>query len=340
MTTRKALAAAALAAALTLSLACRQAEQEDSVKQPGATPQAARPAAPTGGAPLRLALLPVLDVLPFFAAEQEGYFTEEGVAVKALPVSSALERDQLLQAGEADGFMGELAAAAFFNRQDTRLKVVMTARKSYADAPVFRILAAPRSDIATPQDLAGVPVAISENTIIEYITDRLLQAEGLDPSRIASQSVPAIPERFQLLMEGKIPAATLPDPLAQSAMAAGAAAVVDDSAHPEFAVTILAFSTDALERDQESIRRFLRAWARGASDINGDPEAYRGLLLQKVRVPKNVQETYVIPPFPIGEIPTVQQWEDVVAWLRDKGLLEGESPYGRSVTAELLPHSP
>ncbi len=341
MKTRRALAAAAAVAAVTFSLSCRRAgETEDSGKPVAAEPAAVRPAHPSGAGPLRLALLPVLDVLPFFAAEEKGYFAEEGVPVESLPVSSALERDQLLQAGEADGFMGELAAAAFFNRDDVRLRVVMTARKAYADAPVFRILAAPGRTIGSPSDLAGVPVAISENTIIEYITDRLLEAEGLEPSRIVSQSVPSIPERFQLLMEGRIAAATLPDPLAQSAMAAGATAVVDDSSHPEFAVTILAFSTDALDRDPEAVRRFLRAWARGAADINRNPEAYRRLLLQKVRVPKNVQDTYAIPPFPIGEIPSAGQWDDVVSWLRGKGLLEGDSPYGRSVTAELLPPVP
>jgi len=298
--------------------------------------QASKTPAPAGPAPLKLALLPITDVLPFYLADERGYFAEEGVEVTAIPVSSALERDQLLQTDQVDGMLGELAAAAVFNREETRLRVVMTARKAYEGSPIFRVIAAPGSGISAPADLVGVPVAISENTIIEYITDRLLQAEGLSPDEIVSQSVPAIPERFQLLMEGKIRAATLPDPLAQSAITSGATLVVDDASHPVYAVTILAFRDAALRENPEGVRRFLAAWNRAAREINADPTAYRALLLEKVRVPENVQETFSIPPFPIGEIPSQEQWGDVVAWLSGKGLIDSDSPYGISVTREFL----
>ena len=292
--------------------------------------------APPPPAPLKLALLPITDVLPFYLAEEKGYFAEEGLAVAAVPVASALERDQLLQTGQVDGMLGELAAAAFFNREEVRIRVVMTARKAYEGAPIFRIITPPGSGVTGPEELAGVPVAISENTIIEYITSRLLEAEGLKPDQIVTRSVPAIPERFQLLMEGKVGAATLPDPLAQSAVTSGANLVVDDAAHPVYAVTILAFRASSLSDNPEGVRRFLKVWNRAAEEINVAPDAYRSLLLQKVRVPKNVQETFSIPPFPVAEIPTEAQWDDVTAWLSAKGLIDGESPYGRSVTGEYL----
>jgi len=41
-------------------------------------------------------------------------------------------------------------------------------------------------------------VGISKNTIIEYVTDRLLAAEGLNHQTIIKKSVPVIPERYQL----------------------------------------------------------------------------------------------------------------------------------------------
>ena len=302
----------------------------------GGEKQTAKEAAPSPPAPLKLALLPITDVLPFYLAEEKGYFTEEGLDVSSVPVSSALERDQLLQTGQVDGMLGELAAAAFFNREETRLRVVMTARKAYEGAPIFRIITPPGSTVRSPAELAGVPVAISKNTIIEYITSRLLEAEGLTPDQVATRSVPAIPERFQLLMEGKIEAATLPDPLAQSAITSGAHLVVDDAAHPEYAVTILAFTASSLRDNPEGVRRFLKVWNRAAQEINTDSDAYRALLLRKVRVPKNVQETFSIPPFPVGEIPTEGQWSDVTAWLTAKGLIDGEAPYATSVTGEFL----
>ncbi|MBN1119998.1 MAG: ABC transporter substrate-binding protein [Anaerolineae bacterium] len=286
---------------------------------------------------LKIALLPILDSLPYFVAEQNGYFVEEGVEVEPLVVVSAIERNQLMQSGEIDGMLAELSTVATFNRDEIQLKALIMSRKAYPDAPLFRVLAAPGSDITSASDLAGVPVAIAENTIIEYVTDRLLESEGVPADQIVGESVPAIPERYQLLMEGQIAAATLPDPLAQSAIESGAVPVIDDSAYPEVAVSVLAFSTGTIENNPEALRRFLRAWDRAAGDINADPEAYRGLLLEQVSVPPNIQETYQIPPFPRAELPTAGQWDDVIDWLIEKGLVESAVAYDESVTGDFLP---
>ncbi len=289
------------------------------------------------GEPLRVALLPILDVLPYYVAEQNGYFAEEGVTVTAVPVASAVEREQLMQAGEIDGMLNELHSTALNNQNGRQVVTVMTARKASADAPLFRVLAAPESGIATPADLAGVPIGISENTIIEYVTQRLLEAEGVAAADIVPQPVPSIPERFQLLMEGQIDAATLPDPLAQSAVEAGAVLVIDDSTHPEVAVSVLTFSADAVDNRAEDVSAFLRAWDRAAEAINANPEGYRALLLEKVQVPPNVQETYEVPPYPRAEVPTAEQWADVTAWLVEKGLVQSEPGYDESVSSALLP---
>jgi NitT/TauT family transport system substrate-binding protein len=330
MTAHRGLTHCLLAALLALALlSCGEGEQ------PGEK-TADTSISPDKLSPLKLALLPIVDVLPFYLAEEQGWFAEAGVEVTAVPVSSALERDQLLQSGEVDGMLGELAAASFFNREETRIRVVMTARKAYPGAPIFRILAAPGSSVSGPSDLAGVPIAISENTIIEYITHRLLQAEGLKPDEIVSQSVPAIPERYQLLMEGRIKAATLPDPLAQSAVTSGAVLVLDDAAHPKYAVTILAFRAATLSENPVAVRRFLEVWNRAARTVNADPAAYRALLLSKIRVPENVQESFAIPPFPTEEIPSPEQWGDVVDWLLERGLIDRKAAYAPSVTGEFL----
>lgn len=287
--------------------------------------------------PLRVALLPILDSLPYYVAEANGYFEDEGVSVEVVPVASGLERDQLMQSGEIEGMLTELPVVAVFNAAQPSVQVLITARKAYEDAPLFRVLAAPGSGINTPAGLAGVEIGIAENTIIEYVTDRLLQAEGLSDEEIATRSIPAIPERYQLLMEGQIAAANLPDPLAQSAIEQGATNVIDDSAYPEYAVSVLAFSTEAIEQNPDALQAFLRAWDHAAADINSNPEAYRALLLEQVRVPENVQETYQIPPFPRSEVPSPDQWADVNQWLIDKGLLQSELPYEESVSTEFLP---
>ncbi len=72
----------------------------------------------------KMGLLPILDVLPFYVAEQAGYFEEEGLNIELIPVSSALERDQLMLAGEIDGMLNDLISTGIFNQDEPLIQIV------------------------------------------------------------------------------------------------------------------------------------------------------------------------------------------------------------------------
>jgi NitT/TauT family transport system substrate-binding protein len=285
---------------------------------------------------LRIALLPIIDSFPYHVAQSEKLFDRAGIRVSGLAVSSAVNRDQLMQSGAIDGMLNELMTTANFNRDVVRVKIVAVVRSADQAHPLFRILAAPGSTLRHPTDLAGVPIGISRNTIIEYVTDRLLQHAGVPDSAVRKQSVPSIPERYQLLLQGRLPAATLPDPLAQSAMASGALLLVDDRAIAGRSLSVLSFATAALQAKQPMIQRFLQAWNQAVERINSRPDAYRPLLLEKIRIPANVQADYPIPPFAYREIPDRHQWQDVMAWMVKRKLLERPLEFDRSVASGLL----
>ncbi|MGD9046514.1 MAG: MetQ/NlpA family ABC transporter substrate-binding protein [Anaerolineae bacterium] len=286
---------------------------------------------------LKMALLPVMDVLPFHVAEQNGYFEQVGVEVELVPVKSAQERDTLMQTGQVDGMLTDLLSPVFFNQDEPQIVVVRTARRVYPESPLFSIVAKPGSDVQSPADLAGVEIGISQNTVIEYLTDRMLENAGLTPEQIAVTEVSAIPVRFELLMNGEIPAATLPDPLTSGAIAAGAVLVVDDTSVPELSQSILAFRTGIVEDQPDAVRRFLEAWEMAVGELNAKPDDYRDLLIEKGRVPESIQGTFQMPPFPEASVPTEEQLADVVEWALDKGLVSNDVPYERMVNDSYLP---
>lgn len=288
---------------------------------------------------LRMALLPVLDVLPFFIAQENGYFADEGVSVELVPVSSALEREQLMAAGEVDGTLTDVIGPAITNAAAApSVKIVAMARRAYDGAPLFRLLVAPGSEVTTPADLAGVTIGIGENTVIHYLGDRMLVQAGLALDDIVYESVPAIPNRFGLMMEGQLGAAILPDPLAQAAIEAGARLILDDTMFVEqqFSQSVLSFRNVSLDEKPDAVRAFLRAWTRAVEALNADPESFRALWLANVSVPDSVKETYVIPPFPVGENTTEAVWEDVSNWLLERGIIEQAASYADSVDNSFL----
>jgi NitT/TauT family transport system substrate-binding protein len=286
---------------------------------------------------LKMALLPVMDVLPFHVAQQNGYFKQIGVEVELVPVKSAQERDTLMQTGQIDGMLTDLLSPVFFNQDEPQIVVVRTARRVFPDSPLFSILAKPGSDVQSPADLAGLEIGISQNTVIEYLTDRMLENAGLAQEQITVSEVSAIPVRFELLMNGEIPAATLPDPLTSGAIAGGAVLAVDDTSVPELSQSILAFSTGTVENQPGAVRRFLEAWEMAVEELNAKPDNYRDLLIEKGRVPESIQGTFQMPPFPEASVPTEEQLADVVKWALDKGLVTNDVPYEQMVNDSYLP---
>jgi NitT/TauT family transport system substrate-binding protein len=284
---------------------------------------------------LRVGLLPILDTLPFYIAEQQGYYSAEGVVVELVPVKGAQERDALMQAGEIDGMLADLVAVGLFNREQVQVQVVAVARRASADSAMLRVLSAPGSSLLSPRDLAGVPVAISKNSVIDYVTHRLLMAEGLSLDQIEVLEVSAIPVRFEQLMAGQIQAATLPDPMASGAMAGGAHLVVDDTRHPQYSQSVLAFSKAALESKSDAIARLLRAWDRAVADVNTKPGDFADLLIERGRVPESIRGAFPMPRFPDPAPPAESEWNDVVAWMVSEGLLDNELPYAGSVLTGL-----
>ncbi len=286
---------------------------------------------------LKIGILPIVDVLPIYVAQQNGYFEKEGIQVEPVLVKSAQERDTLMQTGQVDGEITDLVSVEMFDRKGVGLKAVLVAMEATPKEPVFRILASPGSGITSPAGLKGVPIGISKNTIIEYVTYRLLETAGLKDSEVSTTEVSAIPVRYELLMKGKIKAATLPEPLASGAVAGGARVIVDDTSRPEVSASLLAFSTKTLSEKPKTVEKFLSAWLKAEEEINRHPDRYRGLLIEKGRVPKSVQESYRMPVFPGALVPTESQVKDVASWMKGKGLIQKEPRYGDVVDGSFLP---
>lgn len=286
---------------------------------------------------LKLGLLPVLEALPIHVAEAQGYFKNEGITVEFVPVASAAERDQLMQAGQIDGMINDLVSTVLYNKETQKISVVRFARTATPETAQYSILAAKDSGITSLQELRGVEIGISEGTVIAYITDRLLQLEGFAPADIKTTNVVRIADRMQLLGSSQIKAATLPDPFSSLALQGGATVIVDDRKHPEIGNSVLSFNAAAIKDKPDTIRKFLGALEKAVSDVNANPKQWETMLSDKSLIPAPLVGSYVLPKFPAASVPSEAQFKDVQEWMTSKGLISAEVPYSRLVDGSLLP---
>lgn len=293
------------------------------------------PQAPTQT--LRIAVLPIIDTLPMYVAQQEGLFAKNSVSVEFIPVASAPERDQLLSAGGADGTINETLAVMLFNKENVQMQVVRYALRPTDGNGHFFIIASGESGISSIDGLKGVEIGVSQGTVIEYVTERLLQADGFTSDEIKTVAVPKIPERMALLASGELQAGVMPDPLASLVVSQGGVVVADDSSHPEYGFSVISFRKAVIDADSAAIKSFLAAVEEATVLLNVNPDKYKNVLSEQKLVPPPLLESYRAPVFPTAAVPTETEWNDALGWLNEKGILTGDVSYEESVNASLLP---
>jgi NitT/TauT family transport system substrate-binding protein len=285
---------------------------------------------------LAFGTLPVIQALPLFVAQEKGLFEEEGVAVKLIPFRQALEKDVAMKTGQIDGYFGDLFTPIILAAGGTPIKIAAVNYRTGPYRRMFGILASPGSGIQGAADLAGVPVAVSTGTIIEYVTTTLLEQNEVEPDQIRLLETKSIPIRLQMLLSGQVKAATLPEPLVTLATVKGARLLADD-AGSDLSSTVLVFSEAVLEKRPGDVRAFLRACQRAADLINADAEGVRAIMNQHCNVPRPLQSEFPVPQFPALAAPPEDRVLDAVDWLAAQGRIKSRPAPEQLVDVRFLP---
>ncbi len=276
---------------------------------------------------IKLGVMPDEATLPYHVADEEGLFTNHGLNVVIVPFMSAMERDAALTAGEIDAGENDPVGVLLLRNAGYDVKIVSLELQETADKMRFAIIASPQSNISSVEDLEGREIAISSNTIIEYITDALLG--DVQSKKIEVKKVPI---RMQMLLDNGIDAATLPEPLASYAVHKGANLVISDAMlNRSVSQTVIVFSGDFIEKYPESVDKFLDAYSEAVSRINANPEIYRTLLVEKTRIPEEIAADYKIATYLPPQSYPEDKYEKVLQWMQSKDLVQHEIPYEDTV---------
>ncbi len=272
---------------------------------------------------IRVGVMPDEATLPYYVAEKEGIFGNYGLDVEVVPFLSAMERDSALMAGEIDAGENDPVGVILLQNAGYDARVVSLELQETAEKMRFAIVAAPRSNISTIADLEGKKIAISSNTVIEYITDALLGDVRADKVEVKK-----VPIRMQMLLDNEVDAATLPEPLASYALYKGAKLIVSDAMlNRSISQTVIVFSADFIEENPKSVTKFLAAYREAVERINSDPESYRALLIEKIRIPEEIAGSYKIATYLQPQPYPREKFEEVLTWMQSKNLVQQNISY-------------
>lgn len=306
--------------ALALTLAgCGGGDNESAQQtETSSSQQASAPA------PIKIGTLPTEDALPLWVAQDKGLFDKANLKVEIVTFQSAAERDIAFQSGSIDAFMGDLIAAASLESAGTDVRVATIMLGATPEQGRFGILASPKNGPKTMAEAAKAGVGTSSNTIQEYVLDGMMREAGVATDTVKKVEVKKVPERFAVLMGGKLAAAALPEPLLSLGEKQGAKLLADDTKGENLSQTVLVVSEkfEGSKGGAEAVDKLLNVWDEAVGVVNADPNSFRATLVDKARLPEPLKDSYEVQTYPTAQEPTQAEVDAVLAWMRGKQLLK------------------
>ena len=270
---------------------------------------------------LHVGVMPDTDSLPIIISQEKGFFAAEGLKVDIQQFKSAMDRDSALQSGNLDGAVSDMLAVAFAKSGGFDVKVTSSTDGSY------KLIAGKGENISRVQDLTGRDVAVSKNTIIEYVTDQVLASAQLSGESINKVVIPQIPTRLEMLQNGKLAAATLPEPMASIAVHNGCKYITGSDAlgiNPG----VMLFTAKTVADKKAELAAFYRAYNKAVAYLNEtDRNEYMDLVVAKGGFPPVAKEALVLPQYHEAALPKEKDVTDCIAWLQQKQLIKTAYTY-------------
>ena len=312
---------------LSFSLvACQSSESADSAQEASTKPY-------------KIGVLTIDDSLPFHVADKEGLFKKAGLNVEIIPFKSSQEEAQAFESGELDMIMNDMIVQSTLKKAGIDTKVISIAFGATKTEGRFAVLAKKDSEIKKPEDFYGKKIAISTNTMMEYLIESYFNdALKLDSTKITFVNIPNLGTRLETLLSGKdIDGAILPDPLASLAALQGAKVIIDDTTlNDNYSQSVLLVKDSTIQEKKQQTKLVLDKVYQAMNEINQNPEKYQAIEREFSRIPEPLTDAYPMPKYTPKALPTEEQVARIQAWLVKKNLIEKESSYTDMVDKEFI----
>ncbi|MBO4351870.1 MAG: ABC transporter substrate-binding protein [Eggerthellaceae bacterium] len=284
---------------------------------------------------LTVGTLATEDILPLWVAQSEGLFEEAGLGVDIVTFQSATELIAGVASGEVDMAMTDIMVTASMFASGIDVQMQWVTLGATADQGRFGIMVGPDSTVTTLEQLAGVPIGVGSNTILEYVMDKLMEGAGVPDDQIVVEELQKLPVRYQAMASGDVAAAALPGTLLALGEASGCKLVADDTKGDNLSQSVMIVRSSLLSTYPfaQHVDALKEVWNVAVDRVNADREAYREVLIDNANLPVEIADTYPISTYPTAQLPTAAMVEPVLDWMDKKGYLTKPLSYDESTGA-------
>lgn len=289
------------------------------------------PEAPPEPIKIKVSRLPFLSFSPYFIADAEGFFEEEGLEVEFVQFERGSDAIAALADGDLDVWGGATSVSVLNAAQRSPIQVV--GGRGYLEPGgcgyttfLLRSDLADSGDVDTPDQLAGRRIVQDrEGGFRDYFLRTMLDQAGLsldDAEEIITIPDPVVIDAFD---EGSIDLVAMGEPWVTRIKRAGNAVtwMTFEEVLPDYQFGLIAFGERLINDEPEAGRRFMVAFMRGVQQFNeGKTERNLDILVEATSLERDLLEEACWPAFRTdGQINT-ESIMDFQSWALENGYME------------------
>lgn len=165
---------------------------------------------------LRLALLPTVDCLPFYYAEQEGIYDSLGLRLRLETFDAAMNADTAFRNKRADIIATDMVKACIWRAAGDSISVIMSGElKLY-------LMTAYSARIRQTSSLREKIIGITRHSAVDMFTDMMLEQAHFISTDLNKPQINNLYLRCQMVDQNQYDGAVLPEPFASESEARGA----------------------------------------------------------------------------------------------------------------------
>ncbi len=260
-----------------------------------------------------------VDSIPFIVAKQQGYLPDY---VELQIFTSPVNRDGALYSNNLDGTISDVLAVCLAKESEFNVLITSMTQGKYG------LVASKGSNITSVDQINDSSIALSLNTIIEYVTDNILVEEGVGVEMVKKTAVPNMPSRLELLTNNQIDLIAVPEPYVTAAVKEGGI-LLKTSTDLNINPGVMLFTKEATENKSMEIKEFYNAYNKAVDFINeniNDKEVFMNEVIKELGLPDAANDIE-LPKYTHHTMPSEQEVKKAVYWLLEKELIKTKFEY-------------
>ena len=224
--------------------------------------------------PLRVALVPIWDVAPYYAAEQQGYFAAENLVCTPSFVRGGAVGIPAVVGGTYDMVYANGTSIVQAISKGIDLRIIIEGAPIGAHPPDPGALLKRKGEPwKTGKDLEGKVVGVNALRDVQWmLVTAWVKVTGGDPDKVQIVEIP-LPSMIDALKQKRVDAALALDPFMTMGLADPAIELLDwalSRAYPNGPVGFFAVTPELTAKRGNDLRAFVRAYKRGAAWCNAN----------------------------------------------------------------------